>query len=81
MSALKDIQKSISEESSRAQSFTAHLQFMNEIGPKNYQLRIKKAFRYAAQLSDNSTETLEEVIDELEEFENELENDMVEDES
>ena len=76
MSALKDLQKSITEENSRTQSFTAHLQFMNEIGHKNYHLRIKKAFRFAAQLSDDSTEMLEEVIDKLEEFENELENDM-----
>lgn len=36
INALKDIQQSLTEESGRAQSFTAHLQFMNEIGPRNY---------------------------------------------
>jgi len=80
MNALKDLQKTLTEESSRAQSFTAHLQFMNEMGPTNHARSIKAAFSHASEVCGDSTAMLEEMIGRLEDFEDELEGDMREDE-
>lgn len=77
MNALKEFQRTLSDQSSRAQSFTAHLQFMNEMGPKNHDLRIKQAFSHASALSRESTGMLEEVLGRLEDFGDELESDML----
>ena len=77
MNLLKDFQQTLAEQSGRTQSFTAHLQFMNAMGPQDHALRIKQAFRHAASLSRESTEMLEEVIGSLEDFGDELESDML----
>lgn len=76
MDALKEHQQILIDQQGRAQSFTAHLQFMNDIGPNNNKLKIKKAFAHASSLSRESTSMLEEVIGRLEDFGDELENDM-----
>ena len=75
MNQLKKIEEDIKTRLEKKQSFTEMLMEINTISPDNMMPKIKKAFRLSTTMSNTSTEMLEEVIEELEQFENELMND------